>query len=181
MCRDLKDTRPEVPGAPRLVQLACVVISMLAKAEGAGFCVPAAAIIPELLPFLSRPREVRLLVRKEGLEAALTSFIFLEYFGVSLQHAEGKSVGQVARFKFSSGCGLFVVFLLYGNTWYYFLCALDSIWLPSILLCPLVNFHFFCIHVVPSDYFVHVRRPYLLQLLTVSNGCHLSRLNLFYR
>lgn len=57
-CRALKNTKPEVAGAPRVTQLVCAVISGLAKAVGTGFCAPAAAIIPDLLPFLSTPREV---------------------------------------------------------------------------------------------------------------------------
>ncbi|CAM9572338.1 unnamed protein product, partial [Ectocarpus sp. 13 AM-2016] len=57
VCHALTDTRAEVPGAVRVTQLVCAVVSGLAKAVGSGFCAPAAAIIPALLPFLSTPRE----------------------------------------------------------------------------------------------------------------------------
>lgn len=58
--RDLKDTKPEIQGASRVTQLAMGVVGGLAKANAAGgrFCVSAAAIIPELLPFLSTSKEV---------------------------------------------------------------------------------------------------------------------------
>lgn len=55
----LRDNKPEVQGAPKLAQMAARVIGGLAQAmKGGGFCLSAAAIIPELLPFLSTPREV---------------------------------------------------------------------------------------------------------------------------
>ncbi|CAM9993495.1 unnamed protein product, partial [Ectocarpus sp. 8 AP-2014] len=57
VCHALTDTRAEVPGAARVTQLVCAVVSGLAKAVGSGFCAHAAAIIPALLPFLSTPRE----------------------------------------------------------------------------------------------------------------------------
>lgn len=58
--RDLKDTKPDIPGGSRITQLAAGVVGGLAKAtKGEIFCASAAGIIPELLSFLSTPREVR--------------------------------------------------------------------------------------------------------------------------
>ncbi|CAM9642397.1 unnamed protein product [Scytosiphon promiscuus] len=57
LCRVLKGAGAEVTGGVQVTQLVCGVVSALAKTLGAGFCVPAAAIIPDLLPFLSTPLE----------------------------------------------------------------------------------------------------------------------------
>ena len=69
MCGALRDKLSEVHGCVRLTQLICGVISALAKAAGLRFSGHAESIMPELLPFLSTPKEVReqIAVNRSGL------------------------------------------------------------------------------------------------------------------
>lgn len=67
LLRDVNDTRSDASGGPRVVQLAAGVLERLAQAVGAGFCVMAAAIIPDLLPFLSSPSPVGACARSRAL------------------------------------------------------------------------------------------------------------------
>jgi len=72
ICQTLRDARSENPSAARVKRLSCSVVSALARATGESFSAAAGLIIPELLPFLRTPKQVR------GVSAILSASVTFE-------------------------------------------------------------------------------------------------------